>query len=124
MKTQLITQIAEKLCSFGYDVYLSKDKRHGFYTDGKRVVSFGGHWNFFVDFSGNYAPTKTSGTGWGIAREQSDITQEQAEKYIKANAPRWTGNIDPIYITPEQHLKTYGKSSGYSKFEPATVTAY
>lgn len=123
MKTQLINQIAEKIRSFGYDVYLSKDQQHGFYTDGKRVVSFGGPWDFFVDFTGNYKPTKQSGTEWGIAKEQSDITPEQARKYITADAPRWTGNIAPTYTTPEQHLKTYGKSSGYSKFEPATVAA-
>jgi hypothetical protein len=117
MKRELIQQIAKKLVSFGYDVYISEDKTYGFYTDGKRVVSFGGQWHFFVDFSGNYATTKQSGTGWQIAREQSDITEEQASEYIRANAPAWTGNKTPVYTTPEQHLKTYGKSSGYSKFE-------
>jgi hypothetical protein len=123
MKKQLIKQMADKLQSFGYDVYLSKSGDYGFYSDGARVVSFGGQWNFSVDFSGNYAASKTSGTGWQIAAEQTDITAEQAEKYIKVNAPRWTKNLSPIYTTPEQHLKTYGKSSGYQKLEFREVTA-
>ena len=116
IKKQLINDIANKLTSYGYTVYLSADKLHGFYTNGVRVVSFGGQWNFSVDFSGNYAPSKTSGTGWQIAKEQTDITQEQAQRYISATAPSWTNNRNPIDTTPEQHLKTYGKSSGYEKF--------
>lgn len=123
MKTQLINDIAYTLHSYGYAVYLSKDKQHGFYTDGKRVVSFGGQWNFAVDFSGNYAPTKRSGTGWSIAKEQSEITPEQAEAYIKANAPTWTGNTNPTYTTPEQHLRTYGRSSGYQAYSPLSSAA-
>ena len=116
MKKQLIQHIAKKLDSFGYQVYLSKDGQYGFYTDGRRVISFGGQWSFSVDFSGNYAPSKTSGTGWGIAKEKTDITRDEADRYINTNAPTWTGNTSPIYTTPEQHLKTYGKSSGYTKF--------
>ena len=123
MKKQLIQHIAKKLDSFGYQVYLSKDEQHGFYTDGQRVVSFGGQWNFFVDFFGNYAPSKTSGTGWSIAKEKTDITQEQADRYINANAPSWTYNTSPTYTTPENHLKIYGKSSGYTKFSPQTAGA-
>ena len=115
MKKQLIQCIATKLHGFGYDVYVSDSGEHGFYTDGVRVVSFGGHWRWSVDFSGNYRPTKQSGTGWQIANEQTDITEDQAKAYIVANAPAWA-NREPIYTTPEQHLATYGKSSGYQKF--------
>lgn len=122
MKKQLIAQIAQNLHSFGYTVYVSLDGCHGFYTDGKRAVSFGGQWNFCVDFSGNYKPSRTGGTGWQIATEQSDITAEQAHAYITANAPRWA-NANPIYTTPEQHLETYGRSSGYTQFEPTTEHA-
>lgn len=116
MKKQLIHEIANKLAGFGYDVYLSHNGRHGFYTDGTRVVSFGGHWDFFVDFSGNYESKGNSGTGWRIAKERSDITEEEAKAYITASAPAWTGNsANPSYTTLEQHLATYGKSSGYQK---------
>ena len=115
MKTQLILHIANQLTSYGFDVYVSANGRHGFYTNGRRVVSFGGQWNFFVDFSGNYAPSQKSGTGWQIAKEQADITKDQADAYISANAPSWA-NTNPTYTTPEQHLKTYGISSKYTKF--------
>ena len=114
-KQALIRSIAEKLRGWGYDVYLSRDGRHGFYTDGSRVVSFGGSWETMVDFSGNYRPTSQSGTGWGIANEMIDITQDQARAYVTANAPSWA-NAKPVYTTPAQHLATYGKSSGFYKF--------
>lgn len=120
MKKQLIAEIAQQLKSFGYIVYLSEDGHHGFYTDGQRVVSFGGSWEFYVDFSGNYnagANARTCGTGWGIAKECTSITAEEAEKYVKANAPRWaTNGLAVTYTTPEQHLATYGGSSGYVEF--------
>lgn len=118
MEKQLIQHIATKLSGFGFDVYVSNSGEHGFYTDGSRVVSFGGHWRWLVDFSGNYQPTIESGTGWQIAKEQTDITEDQARAYIAENAPAWTKNKKPIYTTPEQHLKTYGRSSGYKKFIP------
>jgi len=114
-KQALIRSIAEKLRGWGYDVYLSRDGRHGFYTDGARVVSFGGSWEYLIDFSGNYESTGNSGTGWGIAREMTDINENQARIYITANAPAWA-NRNPVYTTPEQYLKTYQKSSGFYKF--------
>lgn len=115
MKKQLIQQIGNRLQSFGYTVYLSANDCHGFYTDGTRVVSFGGHWDYFVDFSGNYEQSKNSGTGWQIAKEQTDITEDEAKAYITATAPAWTGNTNARYTTPEQQLATYGQSSGYKK---------
>lgn len=123
MKKQLIAHIAQKLKSFGYTVYVSKDGAHGFYTNGVRVVSFGGSWKFSVDFSGNYRAHTSDGgrrmgTGWQIAKECSDINQFDADLYIKCAAPSWaTGNLPFSYTTPEEHLKTYGASSGYSLFE-------
>ena len=110
MKKQLIRSIAEKLHSFGYAVYLSKDGRYGFYTNGTRVVSFGGSWETSVAFSGNYAPSRESGTGWRIDDQCTDVTRQQAEAYIGACAPLWTRNTSPRYTTPEQYLKTYGIS--------------
>jgi hypothetical protein len=117
MKRELINHIAQQLKSYGYPVYISKDGTYGFYTDGERVVSFGGQWAFSVDFSGNYSTTapRSCGTGWQIAKELHDINQYTAESFIKANAPRWAvGDAKVQYTTPEQHLKTYGASSGYT----------
>ena len=114
MKTQLVNDVAKALTAYGYTVYLSKDKQHGFYTDGKRVVSFGGCWSSSVDFSGNYAQSRQYGTGWQIAKEQGVPTKEQAARFITDNG-LWA-NPNPVYTTPEQHLKTYGSSSGYTLF--------
>lgn len=117
MKKQLIEHIASQLKSYGYTVYISKDESYGFYTDGQRVVSFGGQWNFSVDFSGNYRSQKC-GTGWQMdgGKELCDIDACTAERFIKANAPRWAAHGETVtYTTPEQHLKTYGVSSGYTE---------
>jgi hypothetical protein len=121
MKKQLIQYIASKLYRYRYIVYLSADGNHGFYTDGTRVVSFGGPWSTMVNFSGNYAPTIGSGTGWRLADDQTDINEDQARAYITAHAPSWAGNRNPRYTTPEQHLKTYGKSSGFVEYKPTDI---
>lgn len=116
-KREHIAAIAQKLKAWGYRVFIAKDGTYGFYTDGTRVVSFGGYYIGMVDFSGNYnggANARSVGTGWQIAKELSDITEAQAKEFITAYAPRWaTQGRAVTYTTPEQHLKTYGKSSGY-----------
>jgi len=122
-KKQLVIATAVALTSYGYDVYLSRSGKFGFYTDGKRVVSFGGSWNFSLDFTGNYAPSRECGTGWQIATEHGVPTKEQADAWISESAPHWTGNKNPIYTTPERHLKTYGVSCGYSKFSAGQQVA-
>ena len=122
MKKQLIRQIALSLKSYGFTVYLDKTGHYGFYTDGIRCVSFGGHWEFSVDFSGNYISEK-DGTGWRIDDTKTSITEDEAHQYIKANAPKWATTETVRYTTPEQHLKTYGKSSGYVQFTDNEVTA-
>lgn len=117
-KLETVAETAKALHSYGYQVYLSKSRDYGFYTDGKRVVCFGGYWELLLDFSGNYLPTRLSGTGWQIATEQGVPTKEQADQWIKENAPH-RFNPRPTYTTPEQHLKTYGQSSGYTLYQPA-----
>jgi len=115
-KQKLILSIAQSLRSYGFTVYVAKSGGYGFYTDGVRCVSFGGQWNWSVDFSGNYL-SESSGTGWQIATEKTCITEDAAKAYIKANAPRWATVENVRYTTHEQHLKTYGASSGYTVFE-------
>lgn len=118
MKQEFIKHIAAKLKSFGYTVYISKDRRYGFYTDGVKCVSFGGYWNFSVDFSGNYKSQKC-GTGWLLdgGKELCDIDKMTAHRFIEAGAPRWATRGEVVtYTTPEQYLKTYGSSSGYVEF--------
>lgn len=108
-----IMSVAIKLKSYGFDVYLSKDGTgdYGFFTDGKRVVSFQSDGKI----SGNYSPCRFSGTGWIMAYSQWDITEKEALDYITQNAPIWTNNKNPIYSTPKSYLKLYGNSSKFSK---------
>ena len=118
-KIEIVEAIATQLVSYGYTVYLAKSREYGFYTDGESVVSFGSPYNFFVNFSGNYK-SKNSGSGWQIAAEQSEITAEEAAQYINAYPPFWATKGEAVTLkTPEQHLATYGKSSGYEVFAPA-----
>lgn len=122
-KQELIAHIAQQLKSYGYTVYVAKSGDYGFYTDGSRVVSFGGYWNFSVDFSGNYRAgenARSCGTGWQMegGKELTGIDMYTAERFIKADAPRWaTQGYAVTYTTPEQHLKTYGSSSGYTEVQ-------
>lgn len=126
MKKDLITRIAAQLHSYDYTVYVSSNGEHGFYTDGTRVVTFGGSWSWSVDFSGNYKATTAEGgrrigTGWLIdgGKELSCIGRHTADQFIKAGAPQWAVGAEQFkYTTPEQHLATYGKSSGYTLWEP------
>lgn len=127
-KVELIAEVAAALHSFGYQVYLADSKDYGFYTDGSRVVSFGGHWNLSVDFSGNYRALtaeggRRMGTGWQMedGKELGSITRYDAERFIKAGAPVWaTGGDKFAYTTPEEHLKTYGQSSRYTLYTGTT----
>lgn len=128
-KKQLVSEVAAALSSYGYKVYLAKSGEYGFYTDGKTVVSFGGSWNFSLDFSGNYGAesseaARSVGTGWGIAKDMGVPSQEQTDAFISALPPRWaTKGLTVLLTTPEQHLKTYGTSSGYVEFQAPEVAA-
>jgi len=118
-KRQKIQELASKLLSKGFRVFISKAGTYGFYTDrdGKRVVSFqsdlGG-----ITLAGNYktsAPHST-GTGWRIA----ELTSLDApyEAYLNSYPPQWATNGHTWkYTTVEQHLAVYGESSGYKELE-------
>ena len=102
---------ARAVAAQGFAVYLAQRGNYGFYTDGKRVVSFslelfGGG----VRLTGNYRPGKNTGTGWHI---RDGATPTHAAAALASNAPR-KFNPSPVYTTPEEHLQTYGESSGYS----------
>jgi hypothetical protein len=119
-KKELIQQIAKQLQSYGYTVYVSKSGEYGFYTDGKKCVDFGSHWSWCVDFGGNYK-SQSCGTGWGIdgGKQLTQISEEQAKRFIDAMPPRWATNGEQVTLTtPEQYLKNYSISSGYEEFKP------
>ena len=114
-KKQLVARIAEKLHSFGYRVFIAHTGEYGFFTDGNRVVSFGGTWNWSVDFSGNYR-SKSCGSGWQIEKELCGITQEQADSFIRKNPPHWETNGEQVKLTTlDQHLCMYQSSSKYTE---------
>ena len=121
-KKELIQHIADQLLSYGYRVFISGNGEYGFYTDGKRVISFGGQWKWSVDFSGNYR-SKSCGTGWQIAKELCDITEDQAHQFIQSNPPHWATNGESVTMTtPEQHLKMYQSSSKYTEVKTESKT--
>ena len=104
------TDFARAVAAQGLTVYLASRGTYGFFTDGRRVVCFSVGMFEGVRLSGNYRPSKETGTGWMI---MNGATPEHAAAALATHAPRWA-NRAPVYTTPEEHLKTYGKSSGYS----------
>lgn len=105
------------LATTDYDVYVAERGTYGFYTNGERVVSFGTDFGM-VTISGNYEPTSAAGTGWRIGEVGlSDVTEENLARWIRANAPGWTRNPNPVYTTLDKHLERYGSSSRYTKIE-------
>ena len=110
-KLEALLTFARDISAQGYETRIAACGTHGFFTDGKRVVSFQvddliGN----ISVSGNYAPSKQSGTGWRIADKASP---DKAACYIAANAPRWA-NTAPNYTTPSQYLSVYGECCGYA----------
>lgn len=118
----IIKEVANTLVGFGFTVYLSKSKTHGFYTNkqGSRVISFQTDLGV-IKFSGNYKPSRESGTGWGMEYKTSPLTLKVATDMLAANAPSWTRNYNPQYTTAAQHLETYGASSGYELYQAEEV---
>lgn len=128
-KLELVAETAAALHSYGYQVYISKDGSYGFYTDGKTLVCFGGFSRVSLDFTGCYTAAtreiaRSVGTGWGIAKDRGVPSLWDAKAYIKALPPYWaTSGLAVRMTTPEQHLKTYGPSSGYTLYEEAACPA-
>lgn len=115
---QAIAEIAAQLKSHGYTVYLAKDGMYGFYTDGKRVVSFGSSLGI-THFSGSYKTDYPgAGSGWRIADGLGSVSAEAAKNMIEMYAPSWAtrGATKVQYTTPEQYLKKYQESSGFNLF--------
>lgn len=124
-KAELLQPLADHLFKLGYHVYLSSGKDYGFFTDqtGDRVCSF--QVDFYsVKFSGNYATDnmRSTGTGWRIAPDLlvNDLVTHNAEyfwKMLTATAPHWAvGNAKVKYSTLRDHLRQYGRSSGYAEY--------
>lgn len=116
---EAIAEIAKQLHAHGYQVHLAKGGMYGFYTDGKRVVSFGSSLGV-IHFSGNYKTDYPgAGSGWRIEDGLGSVSAEAAKNMIEMYAPSWAtkGATKVSYTTPEQYLKTYQGSSGFKLYE-------
>jgi hypothetical protein len=122
LHSDICKELATEIHNQGFIVYLAHpDKRfeptYGFYTDetGQRVVSF--QVDCVYSYTGHYEPSQGSGSGWSMRAPMR--CKDQLQKVLHARAPSWTGNENPEYTTLEQHLKRYGSSSRYKRFNPA-----
>lgn len=97
----------------GVSVYLAKAGHYGFFTNGKRVVSFS------VDLagitlSGNYKAKMACGCGWIITTNPLTPTLESINALLSAMAPEWA-NPHPVYMTESEYLAIYQSSSEFTK---------
>ncbi len=120
-KQAAISELAEKIKSFGYRVFISKNGEYGFYTnaEGSRVVSFQTDFGSIV-FSGNYQ-AKTHevacriGQGWRLEGRWnvSEVTDDTLLNFIISPAPRWAVREHEFTYKTLADETMYGKSSGY-----------
>ena len=113
-KKAAIREFASALVKQGYEVWLAGSEDYGVFTKGGHVLSFG--FDFGVTVSGNYGPpSRESGTGWRIS-DNGD--PNRAEEYFAARPSRQQCGDGWSYLcTLEQHLKQYGESSKYKRFD-------
>ncbi len=99
-----------------FEVYIAERGTYGFYTDGKRIVSFQCERFGGITVYGNCASSRESCTGWQIITELDDttITPDMVKSWLVRNSPSWA-NKNPVYTTREQYLACYGASSKYRK---------
>ena len=111
---ELAGQIAERLKSWGFRVWIAKSGTYGFFSDEilTRVVSFQS--SHGISFSGNYVATRKSGTGWQISTDTMPQSKEDATRMLYDHAPNWA-NSSPIYVNVEQYLANYDRSSHFTE---------
>lgn len=51
-KKEIIQETCKALQSYGYTVYIARSKEYGFYTDGNRVICFGGSSGILLELLG------------------------------------------------------------------------
>jgi hypothetical protein len=125
-RREMINEVAQMILAKGYRVFIAESGTHGFYTDaqGSKVIGFQ-HVLGGVTVSGNYKTSNPSstGTGWQIA---GCFDPAEIDNSFAAHAPHWAvGLAKWRFTTLEEHLKTYGKSSGYVELTPElTIKPY
>lgn len=110
-------EFAKRINSLGFTVYIAENEGYGFITDatGNRVLCFDSE---RLSLGGNYWPHSVeSGTGWVLEETMDRLrTAEDVSRALYSTAPLWCGRGFKTYTTLEQHLKTYGPSSRYTKY--------
>lgn len=119
-RQEMAIEFAKKVKSLGFRAYLAYTNEYGIITDsvGQRVLCFGSDFRG-INLSGNYLPSKGSGTGWKISDSvpaTDTLTADYITRALQANAPSWANN-KPVYTTLAQHLDSYGSSSKYVELE-------
>lgn len=115
-------EFAYRVKAMGFAVYIAAGGHYGFISDetGARVLSFS-FAGVEDTLSGNYGPpSRESGTGWRMdQRPQSLRTAEDVRAALYASPPQWCQRATDTrggwrrMTTLDEHLKQYGKSSGY-----------
>lgn len=122
-------ELATKIKSFGFDVYLSSVGNYGFFTDGKKLISFQIDY-FFFSFSSNHKSINL-GTGHRLTTdEQCPINLSSQffsiDEFCTLEFLQGLLNCKPYiskkpsekfvsWTTLEEHLSFYGSSSKYVK---------
>lgn len=114
-KVEATAKLAQDIKAAGFRVWLAKSGTYGFYTDetGSRVVSFQLDLGGF-NFTGNYKTDqpRQTGTGWQLVQGGRTFAEMFNE------CPTWSlRGASWKFTTLEQHLKTYGQSSGFVEVE-------
>lgn len=100
-------------------VCLAERGTYGYFSDGKRVVSFSADL-CGLTLSGNYQPgNHNGGTGWRIADNAPVPTAENVRQLLYTPAPAWA-NKAPVYTTEAQYLAAYQSSSRFTKLSHET----
>jgi len=101
---ETIRELAKEIKNDGLRVFISDSGTYGIYADEseQRVVYF--ELDFGVPvFSGCYAATRGSGTGWNMTDRDYDYRGKFREM-LQNNAPSWA-NKTPVYLSLESYLK-------------------
>lgn len=115
-KKDLILKLSQQLKEKGFRVFIAKSSEHGFYTDnkGSKVISISCDLGI-INASANYKTSKPKETGSGY-RITDDFNAEKADSVFSAYPPNWAlCGATFKYTTLDEHLETYGLSSGYKE---------
>ena len=109
----MILEVSEEIKKQGFQVFVANSGEYGFYTDGKKVISFQIEFGS-IAFSGNYKTDnpRSTGNGWRIC----DSIPASLTDTLNSMPPQWAvGNSRWTFTTLKQHLDTYQKSSRYTE---------